>query len=136
MARQEADNFIKGITVIRAGATDRQASLAPALYPTMKYDGSLIKVGTRMNHNGRVVKAAVDLWDNEDSNPDNAPNLWVTLNYINGIRIIPSVITVAERFSKDEPGYWEPEGKVYISNVDNNTYTPVEYKANWREGEA
>lgn len=108
---------------------DATASTAPEIFPRLKGDGGLISAGTRINWYGTVKKAAADLWDTEANNPDNAPNLWADLAYRNGCRIIPSVITVTEAFSKDEKGWW---GDVlYISKVDSNVYTPAQYPENW-----
>lgn len=111
------------------GVDDRTASTAAELYPSLKQNGELVKAGTRINWNGTVKKAAVDLWDTAENNPDNAPNLWADLNYRDGIRIIPDVITVTLAFAKDELGWW---GDVkYRSLVGGNTYTPEQYAPNW-----
>ena len=112
---------------------DKQASEVPSLYPTMKYDGQLIKAGTRINFNETLFKAAVDLWDTEANNPENAPNLWEEIQYHNGIRIIPEVITVTTAFAKDELGYWKADEKVYKSLLDANVYTPAAYPQGWEE---
>ena len=89
----------------------------------------LIKAGTRINWNGTLKRAAVDLWDTEENNPDNAPTLWEDINYRAGHRIIPEVITVGLAFSKDETGWWN--GMLYKSLRDANTYTPEQYAAGW-----
>lgn len=108
---------------------DATASAAPDMFPRLKENGALVSVGTRVNWNGRVKRAAVDLWDIAGNNPDNAPNLWEDLEYRNGIRIIPEVITVGKAFSEGEVGYW---GDVlYRSKVNANVYTPDQYPANW-----
>ena len=108
---------------------DAIASTAPDMFPRLKGDGSLIPAGTRINWKGTVKKAAADLWDAPENTPDKAPNLWADLNYRDGYRIIPSVITVTEAFSKGEKGWW---GDVlYISKVDSNVYTPAQYPDNW-----
>lgn len=109
---------------------DATASTAPGMFPRLKGDGSLIRAGTRINWYGIVKRAAVDLWDAEGNNPDNAPNLWADLNYRNGYRIIPSVIAVTEAFSEGEKGWWE-DGVLYRSRVDGNVYTPAQYRDNW-----
>lgn len=108
---------------------DNEASTVPSLYEGMKYDGKLIAAGTRIPWGDKLMKAAVDLWDNEENNPNNAPVLWEELQYRNGIRIIPAPISVTQAFSKDELGWWGEE--IYKSLVDNNVYTPVEYPGNW-----
>ena len=53
-------------TVIAAGrelVDDKTASIAPELFGMLKESGSLISHGTRINWNGTLKKAAVDLWD-------------------------------------------------------------------------
>ena len=119
-------------TVIVAGTNmidDKTASIAPEIFDKLKEDGSLVEHGTRINWNGVLKKAAVDLWDTPENNPDNAPTLWEDIQYRAGHRIIPEVITVTSAFSKDETGWW---GDVlYRSKVDSNVYTPAQYADNW-----
>ena len=129
MTRSEAQNLIADIVKLREAATDAQASLTVSVYPTLKQDGSLIKSGIRINHNGMIIRAAVDLYDTETNSPENAPTLWETLNYKDGYRIIPEVITVGTAFSKGELGWWNDE--LYESLVDSNVYTPDQYAPNW-----
>ena len=129
MTRSEAQKLIADIVKLRESATDAQASSAVSVYPTLKQDGSLIKSGTRINHNGTIIRAAVDLYDTETNSPENAPVLWETLNYKDGYRIIPEVITVGTAFSKGELGWWNDE--LYKSLVDSNVYTPDQYAPNW-----
>lgn len=108
---------------------DKEVSEVPNLLPSMKYDGTLIKNGTRILWNGIIKRAAVDLWATEQNNPDNAPNLWEDVMYRNGIRIIPKVITVGLAFAKDELGYWGEE--LYKSLIDNNVATPEAHANGW-----
>lgn len=129
MTRSKAQKLIADIVKLRESATDAQASLAVSVYPTLKQDGSLIKSGTRINHNGMIIRAAVDLYDTETNSPENAPTLWEALNYKDGYRIIPEVITVGTAFSKGELGWWNNE--LYESLVDSNVYTPDQYAPNW-----
>lgn len=108
---------------------DQEASITPEFFDTLKYNGALISVGTRVNWNGQLKRAAVDIWDTIENNPDNAPTLWENINYKDGIRIIPDSITVGLAFTKDELGWWDDD--IYKSLVDNNVYTPSEYAMNW-----
>jgi len=114
---------------------DVVASEAAELYPPMKYDGSLIPAGYRINWKGNVKKAAVDLWATEENDPDNAPALWADLDYVMGIRVIPETITVATAFAKDELGFWKEDGKVYRSLLDANVHTPANYPEGWEAAE-
>lgn len=117
-----------------ASLTDAAVSMAPECLDHMTYDGSLIKHGTRINWGGTIKRAAVDLWDREDNDPDHAPTLWEDVLYRKGYRIIPETITVGLAFSSGEIGWW---GDVlYRSKVDNNVYTPDQYAANWEPVEA
>ena len=81
---------------------DQDASITPEFYDRLKGEGALISAGTRINWNGRLKRAAVDLWDTVDNNPENAPTLWEDIAYREGIRIIPSELTVGTAFTKDE----------------------------------
>ena len=108
---------------------DKIASTAAALFPKLKEDGTLVKAGTRINWNGTLKRAAVDLWDRAENNPDNAPTLWEDIEYREGYRIIPDVITVGLAFAKDECGWW---GDVlYKSLLDANVWTPEANGAGW-----
>lgn len=131
MKRSEAIRLREIIEQATVSLDDKTASEGATLFPRLKGNGELVKAGTRINWNGRVKKAAVDLWDTEANNPDNAPTLWEEINYRDGYRIIPPVITVTTAFAKDECGWWGD--KLYKSLVDNNVYTPEQYSANWEE---
>lgn len=140
-AEQERDNLAAALAVetakapyietLTANLDDATASTVIPLYPTMKYSGNLIESGTRINWNGVLKRAAVDLWDAEHNDPDHAPTLWEDILYRDGYRIIPDVITVGLAFSAGERGWW---GNILMESIpDNNVYTPEEYAANWRE---
>lgn len=109
---------------------DKVASTSAELFPRLKQDDSLVTAGTRIDWNGTLKRAAVDLWDTVEYNPDNAPTLWQDISYREGIRIIPSPITVTEKFSEGEQGWWGDD--VYESLVNDNVYTPEQYAPNWK----
>lgn len=110
---------------------EKEASEAAELFPHMKLDGSLISAGTKINWNGKVKIAAVDLWSYETNTPDNAPTIWKELKYKDGYRIIPDPITVTEAFALGEKGWWEDA--LYESLLASNTYTPSQYAAGWKK---
>lgn len=128
--------FARFHAVINAGIAlvdDKTASISTELYDSMKEDGSLVKAGVRINWNGILKKAAVDLWDTPENNPDNAPALWEDIQYRLGYRIIPETITVTSAFAQGEYGWW---GDIlYRSKVDSNVYTPEQYPPNWEIAE-
>lgn len=108
---------------------DKTASTASTLFPRLKQDGSLVKYGTRINWNGELKRAAVDLWDTQENDPDHAPTLWEDIDYKDGYRIIPETITAGTAFSLDECGWWN--GVLYRSKLAANTYTPDQYPRGW-----
>ena len=108
---------------------DATASTAPEMFPKLKENGALVSAGTRINWNGTIKRAAVDLWDTAENNPDNAPALWENINYREGYRIIPETITAGMAFALDECGWWN--GVLYRSKIAANTYTPDQYPAGW-----
>lgn len=121
--------------IIRAGldmVDDKQASVGVVLYPEMQYENGLIKAGSRINWNGTLKRAAVDLWDSVENNPDNAPELWEEIAYMNGYRVLTGHISASNPV---QPGEicWE-DGKLYkcVYHVAC-TYRPSEYAAAWEE---
>lgn len=110
---------------------DQVASTSAELFPKLKEDGSLVKAGTRINWGGTLKRAAVDLWDRPENNPDNAPNLWEDIEYRNGYRIIPETITATLAFANGECGWWKD--KVYKSLRDGNTFNPDVTPEWWEE---
>ena len=111
---------------------DATASRMVDYYPTLKQDGSLIAVNTRINWNGKLKRAAVDLWDTEANNPDNAPTLWEDIEYRDGIRVIPTSIPSTDAFKKGDLGWWGDN--LYQSIYDgDNVWTPEQYPAAWKK---
>lgn len=131
LTRYAAQSFINAVLSLREGATDALASIAVAAYPELDNDNELIKAGTRINWKGYIKRAAIDLWDTVENNPENAPSLWEDITYIKGYRIIPETITVGLAFGKDECGWWKEE--LYKSLIDANVYTPDQYAAGWEK---
>ena len=117
------------VEIAAASLDDKTASEGATLFPRLKHDGSLIPAGTRINWHGVVKRAAVDLWDTEQNDPDNAPALWEDIAYREGYRISPEVITAGTAFAKDECGWWGD--KLYKSLIPANVYTPEGYPAGW-----
>ena len=131
MTEKEARALRFLITQGAQSLTDAQVSTAPEVLPRMKYDGALIKNGTRINWNGAIKRAAVDLLDTEANDPYHAPTMWEDVLYRNGCRIIPETITVGLQFSSGELGWWGD--KLYRSLRDANVWTPSAYPAGWEE---
>lgn len=129
MRKSEALHYRGVIENAAQSLDDATASTAPSLFPRLKQDGSLIKAGTRINWNGTVKRAAADLWDTAENNPDNAPALWEDIQYRDGYRIIPAIITAGTAFALGEYGWWGDA--LMRSTVDSNVHTPEQYPAGW-----
>ena len=132
MTRDDALRIRAQVEAGAAALPDMEASREPGLTRGMRYDGSLIPEGTRINWGGMLKRAAVDLWDTLEENPDNAPTLWEDVLYRDGIRVIPEVITAGLAFSEGELGWW---GEVLMRSTlpgeGTNVWTPEEYPEAW-----
>lgn len=113
---------------------DQAASTGAELFPRLKGEGALVSAGTRINWHGTIKRAAVDLWDTEENNPDNAPTLWEDILYRDGIRIIPETITTTTAFSEGEMGWWR-DGLYQSIYQGANVWTPDAYPAGWTKVE-
>lgn len=117
--------------IVQAAASldDASASSAAEFFPSLKMDGSLVSAGTRINWRGTIKRAAVDLWDTAENDPNNAPTLWEDISYRDGYRIIPAAITAGTAFAKGECGWW---GDVlHKSLIDANVHTPDACPDGW-----
>lgn len=124
-ARRQRQNIVKAAQSL----DDKEASTTPELFGQLAEDGALIPVGTRINWRGTLKRAAVDLWDRAENNPDNAPSLWEDIAYRGGVRIIPETITVGTTFKKNELGWWGDT--LYESLIDANVWTPEQNPSGW-----
>lgn len=131
MTRAEALRLRAIVEQAAESLDDQTVSTATALLRKLKQDGKLVSARTRINWGGAIKRAAVDLWDTAENTPDAAPTLWEDIDYRDGYRVIPSVITAGTAFSLDELGWWG--GKLYKSKLAANVYTPEQYPAGWEE---
>ncbi len=130
MTREEAMKLRSIVEIAAVSLDDKTASEGAPLFPRLKQDGSLVPAGTRINWHGVIKRAAVDLWDTEANNPDNAPTLWEDIAYREGYRIIPATITAGTAFAKDECGWWGDT--LYRSIYEGaNVWTPEQYPDGW-----
>ena len=131
MTRAEALRLRAIVEQAAESLDDQTVSTAPTLLRKLKQDGKLVSAGTRINWGGTIKRAAVDLWDTAGNTPDAAPTLWEDIDYREGYRVIPPVITAGTAFAMDELGWWG--GKLYKSKLTANVYTPEQYPAGWEE---
>lgn len=112
------------------GLTDKDASAGVELFPHLKQDGTLVKIGTRINWHGKLKRASVDLWDIEQNNPDNAPNIWHDIAYKKGYRIAPTEFTAVNAATYGERMWFGDE--LYESLMYGNNYTPTQAPNVWK----
>ena len=130
ITREQARAYRAKIVTAAESLDDETALTVAELYPSLTGSGALIKAGSRYNIGGKLMRAAVDLWDRPENAPSAAPSLWDELNYSpSGAREIPETISAALAFSKGELGVWQ--GHTYRSLIDNNVWTPTAYPAGW-----
>lgn len=116
-------------TVNSLDIPDATASRMVDYYPELTGDGSLIKVGTKINWHGTLKRAAVELWDTETNSPDNAPTLWEDIAYKDGIRIAPETFTSTNAAAMDELMWFGDH--IYKSKMAGNVYTPETAPSVW-----
>lgn len=132
MTPQDKARQLRPLLVSAADSlSDQEISQCPEFAHKMAYDGSLIAYKTRINWNGQVKMAALDIWDWEENSPDNKPDLWTDIDYVDGIRRIKGNMTAGEAFSEGEKGWWK--GVVYESTYNGNVYTPEQYPDGWKQ---
>lgn len=134
MTRNEALRIRAQVEAGAAALPDAEASKEPSLTRPMYFNDKAIEAGTRVNFGGVLWRAAVTLWDREDSTPESAPTLWELVPYRDGIRIIPEVITAGLAFSYGELGWWGDILKRSIRPGEKtNVHTPDEAPELWED---
>ena len=131
MKRSEALRLREIVELAMSGQTidDATASEGVQLFPRLKQKGELIKAGTRIRWGDTLKRAAADLWDTAENNPDAAPTLWEDIQYRKGYRVIPATITAALAFGLNECGWF---GDVlYKSKRAGNVFTPAQTPEWW-----
>lgn len=96
-------------------------------------DVSVINAGTRIQWNGAVKIALVDVVCTAANRPSDALEglVWATATFRDGYRVIPTTMITATMFHKDGIGWWQD--KKYKSLIDNNSWNPTDYPAGWEE---
>lgn len=130
MKRSEALKLRALIEQAVVALPDKEASEGAMLFPRLKGDGNLVKAGTRINWNGVVKRAAVDLWDTLENDPDHAPDLWDDIAYRDGFRVLTGEIPATNPVQPDACCWYKDVLYRNILGVAS-TYLPSEYPAGW-----
>lgn len=113
--------------------TDEQALQVPMLFEEFDGNGVAYAVGKKVMYNGVLYKVIQAHTSQPDWTPDVAPSLFAKV--------------INETPSGDIPEWEQPSstnpymtgdkvkfnGKIYESIIDNNTWSPTDYPAGWKE---
>lgn len=122
MKRQDAKKFINSLVNLRSSATDEQAVEAPAVYPEWKAEIEYA-VDDRVLFGGVLYKVLQAHTSQEAWTPVDAASLFAKV-------LIPDEETIYEWEQPDSTNPYMTgdkvsyNGKVYISIVDNNVWSP------------
>ena len=127
---------------IASPLTDAEASEEPTLFPSwekMLAEGHVftqeeVDKRPRIEYGGKLYFVIGKHTVQDNWPPDTAVSLYTEIKYRKGHRVIEEYITAEEKFSKGETGI-DADDVVWISTVDNNVYTPVQYPDNWERKE-
>lgn len=111
---------------------DEKAMDFAILYPDWK-PGKDYKSGERVLHNSTLYKIIQGHTSQDDWTPDNAPSLFA--------KILPGQggTDIGEWQQPDSTNPYMAgdkviyDGKIYVSLVDNNVWSPVTYPGGWKE---
>ena len=124
-ARELRAQFVK----LREMATDEAALQVPNLYPAWKEDVEYI-VGERVLYNDILYKVLQEHTSQANWTPDVAVSLFAKV-------LIPDENVIPEWEQPDSTNAYMTgdkvmyDGKVYMSTIDNNIWSPDAYPAGW-----
>lgn len=110
---------------------DETAAAVPELFPAW-YEGMNCVADSRVRYNGVLYKCLQTHDAQADWTPDAAPSLWARV-LIEDPNVIPEwqqPDSTNAYMIGDTVTY---HGKVYISLIDNNVWSPDAYPAGWQE---
>ena len=131
MTKQEAQAFIEAFVKLRSIATDEMSLQVPNLYPTWRAEVEYV-VGDRVLYNDVLYKVLQDHTSQETWIPIDAPSLFAKV-------LIPDENVIPEWEQPDSTNAYMTgdkvtyNGKTYMSTIDNNIWSPVDYPAGWSE---
>ena len=129
MKRSEAKAFINSLLAMRTGAPDELALSAPAVYETWTPD-DVYGVGQRVLYNNVLYSVLTGHTAQVGWEPDVAPSLFAKV-------LIPDGTIIPEWEQPESTNPYKKgdkvthNGKVWVSDVDNNTWEPGVY--GWTE---
>lgn len=117
--------------ILKDNASDADASKCASVYPVLTGDGKLIHVGTRINKDGELYRARINMWDTEENTPDRNPNAWEKILYKRGYRVIEGEITAENPVTFGER-IWFNETLYESVYEGSNVWTPERYPEGYK----
>lgn len=114
-------------------ATDEQAAEAPYIFPAWAAN-EVYAANDRVQYGGVAYKCLQAHLSQADWTPDAAVSLWAKI-------LIPDPEVIPDWEQPDSTNPYMKgdkvrfEGKIYMSVIDNNVWSPAAYPAGWREVE-
>ena len=111
--------------------SDKQASQVPLMFPSWKV-GEKYAVGNRVEFEGKLYKALQPHTSQLDWRPCDAPSLFAKALVSEGGQVLDweQPDSTNPYMAEDKVKY---DGKIYVSLIDNNVWSPVDYPAGWKE---
>lgn len=124
MKMDEAKAIIAALVALRNSATEEQALVAQALYPSWR-EGVEYEAGERVLHDGTLYKVLTSHASQADWTPSAAPSLFAQV-------LIPDANVIPEWVQPDSTNpYMEGDkvthdGSTWVSLVNGNVWEPTE----------
>ena len=130
MKRTDAIKIRHMIDRAAALLPDNAAAECPDLFPTFDAVlGQKLPAGFKLQDGGILYAVIQEHTTQADWRPAAAPALFKVVPKDGEIREITDPIPAENPFMKGEKGRWK--GEVYVSQIDNNVWTPDAYPAGW-----
>lgn len=131
MKRERAYALIDAIKRVRETLTDEVALEHIALYPDWEI-GKVLKIGERIEHNGKLYKVITEHTTQETWEPNVALTLFEPIDIVNeGTFENPIIAAVGMTYFKDKYYLDDTDGNIYLCIRDDNNgngtvlyYTP------------
>ena len=131
MTRQEAKAFIEDLVKLRSLVADEISLQVPKVYPAWK-ENVAYSIGERVLYNNVLYKVITAHFSQADWTPEVSASLFAKVLIPDG-NVIPEweqPDSTNPYMAGDKVTY---NGKIYMSIIDNNIWSPEAYPAGWSE---
>lgn len=131
MTRQEAKAFVEDFVKLRSLVADEISLQVPNVYPAWR-ENVEYSIGERVLYNDVLYKVITAHFSQVDWTPEVSASLFAKV-------LIPNENIIPEWEQPDSTNAYMTgdkvtyNGKTYMSTIDNNIWSPVDYPAGWSE---